>query len=1190
MAAQTLNSDVGLPPNSYIYRIISTATRQDPLAYSKTDQLAVISSDDSLRFLDSASLKVNGVVKNVNDSVTCLERANDAPSNIVATAGRDGLIRYWDQRSRQKVLEIQSPNKLISSLVCNAQNNFVAAGIENPEDGAHESPVYVWDQRNVSGPLRSFIDSHTDTVTSLQLHPTLPTLLLSSSTDGLVNIFDTSQADEDDALYQVVNHGSAIAHAGFMYPSTDIYALGTDETMSFYALQSQKEEEEEPAPKVFGDVREPLGCEYLAKMHWGRVDLVPVRKGAGVLQYDYDLTKSVRLPGAHGEEVVRDLFTDTHTQTTYTVGEDSHVRAWKTDISTAETMDVDEGVDAKKEKKDRKERRKEKKDKKEKKRMRMAGNSGPICITYAKKPGTEVNIHIDTSSWTLCIPVVLVGFWLCLAPTANAQGRPDRRGKTPYSYVDPLIGTINGGHVFPGATLPFGMAKAGADILGDENQGGYASNTAPISGFSHMHDSGTGGSASLGNFPIFPQAGCPNDDIKACNYTMWGRATPRRQGSVIAQPGYFDITLESHIRAEMTATNHTALYKFTFPENPVTENTTLNPLILVEISDLPQTRTEANVTVDPETGRITGGGQFSPSFGTGNYQSYFCLDFSGAEIKDAGTWTNSRPSNKVRSLKVGTRNDTPVGGWVQFDKPRVANQILARVGMSFISEEQACANAEREVPTKDFNSYVDAAREAWEEKLSVISLKDGGVSQGLLKAFWSGVYRTMISPQDYTGENPFWNDGEPYYDSYYCIWDSFRSVHPLLTILDPHSQTLMVRSLLSIYKHTGYLPDCRMSLCKGLTQGGSNADVLIVDAYLKNITAGIDWAIAYEAIVKDAEVEPENWNVEGRGGLASWKSLGYIPTESLQARGEGMRTRSISRTVEYAYDDFAISTLARALGHEEDAAKYLNRSGNWKNMYNPAQRSFVNGVDTGFQGFLQPRYMDGMFGVQEPIYCSPLLSPSGCFLNEAGRETYEAPVWLYTLYAPGDMKSLISTLGGTDSFIKRLDWLHESGVLYLGNEPSFLALFLYHYAGRPGKSAGRAHQYIPSQFNDTISGIPGNDDSGAMGSFQALVMMGLFPNAGQDVYLILPPFFEEVCVKSQQTGNTATIRNVNFDAAYKNIYIQSATLNGVAYTKNWITHSFFLEGGVLELTLGPEESAWGTKPEDLPPSLGPFAV
>jgi WD40 repeat protein len=162
----------------------------------------------------------------------------------------------------------RAAHKLISSLVCDVSKNFIAAGIENPEDGPSSSPVYIWDQRNPSAPLRSYIESHTDTVTSLQLHPAHPTLLLSSSTDGLINIFDTAQAEEDDALYQVINHGSAIAHAGFMYSGTDIYAIGTDETMSFYALQSQKEEEEEPTPKVFGDVREGLGCEYVIDLHW----------------------------------------------------------------------------------------------------------------------------------------------------------------------------------------------------------------------------------------------------------------------------------------------------------------------------------------------------------------------------------------------------------------------------------------------------------------------------------------------------------------------------------------------------------------------------------------------------------------------------------------------------------------------------------------------------------------------------------------------------------------------------------------------------------------------------------------------------------------------------------------------------------------------------------------------------------
>lgn len=183
------------------------------------------------------------------------------------------------------------------------------------------------------------------------------------------------------------------------------------------------------------------------------------------------------------------------------------------------------------------------------------------------------------------------------------------------------------------------------------------------------------------------------------------------------------------------------------------------------------------------------------------------------------------------------------------------------------------------------------------------------------------------------------------------------------------------------------------------------------------------------------------------------------------------------------------------------------------------------------------------------------------------------------------MASLIATLGGPSAFVNRLDYLHESGLLYIGDEQGFLPVFQYHYAGRPAKSAERAHFYIPSQFNDTLVGIAGNDDSGAMGSFIALTMMGLFPNPGQDVYLIIPPFFEEVNVTNKVTGKTACIRNINFDASYNDIYVQSATLNGQEYTKNWISHSFFLDGGVLELTLGANESSWGTGVQDLPPSL-----
>lgn len=376
-----------------------------------------------------------------------------------------------------------------------------------------------------------------------------------------------------------------------------------------------------------------------------------------------------------------------------------------------------------------------------------------------------------------------------------------------------------------------------------------------------------------------------------------------------------------------------------------------------------------------------------------------------------------------------------------------------------------------------------------------------------------------------------------------------------------------------------------MSFCKGLTQGGSNADIVLADSYLKNITEGVDWATGYEAVVSDAEDEPLNWSVEGRGGLNSWKNLNYIPTDDFDPYGFGPFTRSISRTVEYAYDDFCIAEMAKGMDKIADAEKYLERSGYWKNMYNPEQTSHIDGKDTNFVGFLQPRYLNGTWGYQDPILCSPLYNFTSCYLSPGGHETYEGSSWLYTFFVPQDMASLILTLGGPEIFIERLTYLHSyPDLLYLGDEQAFLPVFQYHYGGRPALSAVQAHTYIPSQFNNTFNGIPGNEDSGAMGSFSSLAMMGLWPIIGQDVYLITPPFFKEVNITNGQTGKTSTVRNINFDAEYENVFIQSATLNGAPYHKNWISHSFYSQGGVLELTLGRNESAWGTGQHDLPPS------
>ncbi|KAI9661136.1 MAG: hypothetical protein M1821_009463 [Bathelium mastoideum] len=736
------------------------------------------------------------------------------------------------------------------------------------------------------------------------------------------------------------------------------------------------------------------------------------------------------------------------------------------------------------------------------------------------------------------------------------------------------------------------MAKSSPDST-DDDQGGFATDGGAVTGFSHMHDSGTGGSQSLGNFQIFPQLGCPGDDVTRCKWTKNDRTSNYTNGSVKAHPGYFALTLNTSIQAEMTVANRTALYRFTFPGNnasSASDAAPYSPLLLADLTDLPNSRINGTAQSDPKTGRLSGTGIFSPSFGVGSYVLHFCADFKGASVRRSGVFDNNRPSTKNNIINAvddgidGSPEILPKGSWVQFNAPE-NNQILARVGVSFISVDQACSNAQTEIPDFDFDGTRQSAEDAWRKKLSVVSLNATGVSDEIQEVFWSGMYRSMLSPQDYTGENYLWNSSEPYYDSYYCIWDSFRSIHPLITLLDPYSQTLMVRSLIDIYRHLGKLPDCRMSLCKGFTQGGSNADIVLADSYLKGINQDVDWATGYEAVVSDAEVEPANWDVEGRGGLESWKSLGYVPTDDYDPNGSGTHTRSISRTVEYAYDDFCIAEMAQRMGHTADYLKYTGRAGNWQNMYLANQTSTVNGTDPGFVGFLQPRYLNQTFGYQDPTLCSPLNDFTGCYLNPDGHETYEGSSWLYTFFVPQDMAALVKTLGGKEKFIDRLTYLHTSGLLYIGDEQAFLPVFQFHYGGRPALSSHFAHYYIPSQFNTTNVGIPGNDDSGAMGSFSTLAMMGLWPVSGQNVYLITPPFFSSVSLKSGQTGRTATIRNINFDSGYKNIYIQSATLNGKPYTKNWITHDFWTNGDTLELTLGPKESSWGQADADLPPSL-----
>lgn len=298
-------------------------------------------------------------------------------------------------------------------------------------------------------------------------------------------------------------------------------------------------------------------------------------------------------------------------------------------------------------------------------------------------------------------------------------------------FIDPLIGSTNGGNVFAGATRPYGLAKAVADVDG-QNTGGFSTDGSRVVGFSAVHDSGTGGNPSLGNFPLFPQL-CADDDVKNCAFRIGDRAVNYVANSVVAAPGRFAVDLQSGIKTSMTASEHAGLFKFQFPTG---NGTAQHPLVLLDLTDLWQSRQNASVSVDAETARMKGNGTFLPSFGAGSYVMHFCVDFFGGDVFDNGVWVNNRGGTEPKDLYV-TRGFNlfflEAGGWARF-AGLANNTLTARVGISFISADQACRSAETEIPSplEDFDKLVLEAEDAWEEKLSPVSVNAGGASDALL--------------------------------------------------------------------------------------------------------------------------------------------------------------------------------------------------------------------------------------------------------------------------------------------------------------------------------------------------------------------------------------------------------------------------------------------------------------------------
>ena len=674
-----------------------------------------------------------------------------------------------------------------------------------------------------------------------------------------------------------------------------------------------------------------------------------------------------------------------------------------------------------------------------------------------------------------------------------------------WQYVDPRIGSEGVGRTFPGPSMPFGMCKPGPDCTIKPNAG-WAPMPEVVTGFSQTHVSGTGGGQKYGNILIQPFLG--------------NRPSEQLRMSEDFSLGYYATTFENGIRTEITTSERCAFYRIHFPSNGSLFIDATHYLGKNPIPDQREQQqfvgAEVEVVSDYEVrgfSRIRGGWNNGDA-----YTVYFCLmsdkPFSSAEDKGNATL---RFSDTLLNIRVGT---------------------------SFVSTQQA----KRNIPSCDFDTQLNLLHDSWDKLLSRFDVKGTEVQK---RMFYTALYHTMIMPVDKSGENPKWRE-TPYYDDYYAIWDTYRSSSPLITLLDPKREVDIVNSLLNIYKREGYMPDARSGDCNGRTQGGSNAEVMIADAFVKGLE-GVDYEYALEAMLKDAEADPgADHEKHGRGGLREYTTLGYLPY--------GI-DRAGTRTIEYAYNDYCIAEVAKGLGREDVYAHYLKQSGNWRNLW----RSDYEWDDV--KGYIMPRDAQGRWLDSVPwghskvfhptIPYTPVTKVAPWYLPWWSTFFYEALSAEYSLSIPHDVPGLIEACGGAETFRKRLDLFFDRKRYNVGNEPSFLTPCLYHWIGRPDLTSDRVRQIITENYNDTPDGLPGNDDSGSMSSWLAFHMLGLYPNAGQSYYLLHAPLLPAWTL---QLDNGKTLHGT---LKGKGTHFEKVTFNGKVLEDARIEHAELMQGGEL---------------------------
>lgn len=720
--------------------------------------------------------------------------------------------------------------------------------------------------------------------------------------------------------------------------------------------------------------------------------------------------------------------------------------------------------------------------------------------------------------------------------------------------VDPFVGADGGGNTVPGAGVPFGFVSLSPDTA-NASTSGYDSASA-IMGFSFTHVSGTGGRSKYGNFRVTPTVG----DIGLLNLYY-----PKRAES--AAPAYYRAEIgrgpETAVVTELTATRLAGMMRMTFPLTDKA-NVILDASSVIPLAGDGQRVTAVHVeAVDART--IRGWASFEGGWNPAPYTLYFHGTFDrpastfgtwrarqgGAELRSGPGSLDGEPQVKSAKDRLGLMTEYDMGMdfarrtglWAQFDAKGGA-PVQLKLAVSFIGMDKARANLEAQMPGWDFAAIRAGSEGLWRDALGKIQVSGGTESQR--RQFYSALYRSHTMPHDLSGENVWWRSDEPHYEDFYTIWDTFRTLHPLLTLIQPQRQRDMVRSLLDTYKATGWLPDGRIAGANGMTQGGSNGDVVIADAIVKNL-GGFDTGLAWQAMVKDADVESDAPFHQGRV-LKDYLGLGYVSLD---------QSRSASRTLEYAFNDFAIAGAGRKLGHAADAERYLRRSGNWKNLW-----------DTSL-GCIRPRYADGRW--LENFDCGYLYPDRSTPWWEA--PFYEGSSRQYSTYVPHDPAGLIARVGGRDAFVRWLDDLFASGHYEQGNEPDILAPYLYIEAGRHDRTAIAVRRILETRYKPARDGLPGNDDAGTMSSWYVWSSIGLYPVAGTTRYYVGSPIFRETRIALEK-GRSFVIMAPR--TSEKAIHIVGARLNGKPLTRAVLDHGEIASGGVLELDMAETASNWAT--------------